>query len=61
MDLGREIVFLPGTRVWLNDVEITSFIRTGDQPVTVKDGQVVFANTGRPWTPRANRSEDAGR
>lgn len=42
--------FLIGGRIWIDDHEITGYLRTGDQPLTVLDGQVVFTAGGRPWT-----------
>jgi hypothetical protein len=42
---------LDETHLWIGETEITPFIRTGKQAVTVVDGQVVFAETGEPWRP----------
>lgn len=46
-----EFVILDETRLFLGNQEITEFVRTGHQKLKIEDGRVVFANTGRPWTP----------
>jgi hypothetical protein len=37
------------TRVWLGEVEITPYLRTGREPLALDGDRVVFADSRRPW------------
>lgn len=42
-------LILTGARVWLDDVEITRYLRTGREPLALDGDRVVFADSRRPW------------